>query len=93
MSIGRSGHVLRSDTVHSRQFDDETLLLDLGGGSYYSLNAVGTRMYGELVSGKTPTEIAASLAPDYGLDPEPLVTDCVALADDLLRHGLVKRSV
>jgi hypothetical protein len=90
MSIGRSGRVVPSATLHHRQFDDEILLLDLGAGFYYSLNAVGARMYQELISGKSPSEIAASLAPDYGLDAESLVTDCVALADDLLRHRLVK---
>lgn len=90
MSIGQSGRVVPSDTVHCREFDDEMLLLDLGTGSFYSLNAVGTRMYQQLISGKSPGQVASCLAPDYGLEGTALVTDCIALADDLLKLGLVK---
>jgi hypothetical protein len=90
MTIDPSDHVTAAETVHSRQFDDELLLLNLGTGHYFSLNPTGTRMYCALVSGKTPAEVATQLAPDYGLEVDALLRDCIALADDLLKHGLLE---
>jgi hypothetical protein len=92
MSIGRSGQVTASDVVHYRQFDDELLVLDLGTGSYFALNPVGTKMWNALVSGKSPAEVAADLASDYEADSEVLLRDCIALADDLIDRGLLKRT-
>jgi hypothetical protein len=77
--------------VHSRVFGDEVMLLDLESGQYFSLNAVGTRMWARLAEGKSPAEVANDLQSEYDIEPQVLLKDCVALADELLRRGLLRR--
>jgi Coenzyme PQQ synthesis protein D (PqqD) len=89
-SIGAQGRLQVSESVQCRQFDDELLLLDLGSGQYFSLNAVGARMWSALVAGKTPAEVAADMEPEYDVAAQVLLTDCMALADDLIERGLLR---
>jgi hypothetical protein len=91
-SIGPAGHAAAADDVHYRQFDDELVLLDLTGGHYFALNAVGARMWHSLVAGKSPAEVAGELTRDYEVELEQLTRDCVALADELVERGLLKRT-
>ena len=76
--------------VHSRVFGDEVMLLDLESGQYFSLNPVGTRMWTCLAEGKSPAEVANDLQSEYDIEPHVLLKDCVALAEELLRRGLLK---
>jgi hypothetical protein len=89
-SIGTLGRVTVADGVHCRTFNDELMLLDLESGQYFSLNAVGTRMWSGLVEGRSPSEIAAALAGDYAVDSQVLLRDCISLADDLLERKLLR---
>jgi hypothetical protein len=91
-SIGLAGRAAAADEVHYRQFDDELVLLDLSGGHYFALNSVGARMWHSLVAGKSPAEVAVELAGEYDVALEQLTRDCVALADELVERGLLKRA-
>jgi len=77
--------------VHARRFDDEVVLLDLGGGDYYALNAVGARVWEELVGGKTPAEIAVVVATEFDVESARALDDCLALVDELVARGLLRR--
>jgi hypothetical protein len=77
--------------VHARRFDDEFVILDLSGGSYYALNAVGAHIWEGLLAGGTPAQVARSLTTRYQVDYETAVNDCVTLADELLARGLLRR--
>ncbi len=90
MSLERTVRVIASADIHFRQFDDEGILLDLAKGEYYSLNAVGTRMWKALVAGRSPDEIGSELAPDYSVDSETLVRDCIDLVTELVARRFVE---
>jgi hypothetical protein len=77
--------------VHARRFDDEVVVLDLAGGEYYALNTVGARVWEELVGGKTPAEIGAIVASEFAVEPERALSDCLALVEELIARGLVRR--
>jgi len=77
--------------VHARRFDDEVVLLDLAGGEYYALNVVGARVWEELARGKTPAEIGAVVATEFEVEPERALADCLALVDELVALGLLRR--
>jgi Coenzyme PQQ synthesis protein D (PqqD) len=79
------------ENVHGRRFDDELVILDLPGGSYYALNAVGAFVWEGLGAGGTPAQVAESLTARYQVDFERAVNDCVALADELVARGLLRR--
>lgn len=89
-SVGPEGRVFVPDHVKFRQFDDEMVLLDLEGGQYYALNSSAASMWSALADGRTPRETAFDLAADFDVDQDRLVADCIALADDLIRRGLLK---
>jgi hypothetical protein len=89
--IGPDESLVAAAEVHARRFDDEVVVLDLAGGDYYSLNAMGARIWEQLVAGRTPAEIARALVSDFHVEPERAVKDCLALADELIARGLLRR--
>jgi hypothetical protein len=56
-----SRYVVARDVL-ARKFHDETILLDLAGGEYFSVDEVGSRVWEGLGEGKTVAEVAAALA-------------------------------
>jgi Coenzyme PQQ synthesis protein D (PqqD) len=90
MSVGKSGRVRPSKSVHVREFDGEMVLLDLERGEYFGLDELGGRVWRGLVEGETPEQIAVRLEPEHDVVLDTLVGDLVALADELIRRGLVE---
>lgn len=78
-----------STSVHAREFDGELVIVDLHHGDYFGLDEVGARMWGDLVRGKSPREIALALVADYDADEARLLGDVVKLAQDCLGRGLL----
>ncbi len=89
--IGRDESLLPGAQVHARRFDDEVVILDLAGGDYYALNVVGARIWEELLGGKTPAEVASVLTSEFQVEPDRAITDCLALTDELVARGLLRR--
>ena len=89
--VGLDESLLPAAKVHARRFDDEVVILDLAGGDYYALDAVGARIWEELFAGKTPGEIARVLVSEYQVEPERASKDCLALAGELVARGLLRR--
>ena len=77
--------------VHARRFDDEIVVLDLGAGKYFSLDAIGATIWDQLSSGKTPDEAVAALLVEYEVDEATARADVRRLADELLATGLLER--
>jgi hypothetical protein len=75
--------------VRWRRFDEDLVMIDLAGGEYYALDAVGARMWDLLVSGKTPTQAGLALASEYEAGQETIVSDCTRLANELIERGLL----
>jgi hypothetical protein len=92
-SIGPDGRVVAATHVRCRRFDDELVMIDLAGGEYYALDAVGARMWELLVSGNTPAQAGLALASEYEAEHDTIVGDCVRLADELIERGLLVHRV
>ncbi len=90
--MSAANRVVAAEHVRCRQFDDELVIVDLAGGEYFALDAIGMRMWSELISGKTPAEVAAALASEYSADEEQIARDCAALVDELLQRRLLVRA-
>ena len=90
MSVGRTGRVRPTKSVHVREFDGEMVLLDLERGEYFGLDELGGRVWRGLVQGETPEQIATRLEPEHNAVLDTLVTDFVALTDELVRRGLAE---
>jgi hypothetical protein len=83
------GHVAAAEHVRCRRFDDDHVIVDIEGGEYFALDAVGARMWDLLVSGKTPSEVGAILTTEYEATQDDICRDCVNLADELLKRRLL----
>jgi hypothetical protein len=75
--------------VHSRAFGDELVLLDLVRGEYFSLDALGARIWAEIVSGRTGSEVVDVLSPYYDVEAEELRMGVLELVGELLRRDLL----
>ena len=92
MTLRATDRFTATENVHFVQFDEEMILLDLAQGEYFSLNDVGSRMWTALVAGRAPEEIARALTSDYDAEPDVLLRDCLAIAAELVRRGLLRVS-
>lgn len=79
-----------SPDVLSRVLDGETVVLDLGSGTYFGLNEVATRVW-ELANAGTPVgDIRARLLDEFDVTPERVEHDLEELFGALTARGLLR---
>lgn len=78
-----------ADNVIYRNLAGESVLLKLDTGTYFGLDAVGTRLW-HLVAEHGSTALAIdTLLTEYDVDAPRLQKDVAALIDQLLAKGLL----
>lgn len=80
----------QADGVLGTRQGDTTVLLDVNGGMYYTLNEVGGRIWELLGEGVAVPAIVERLQAEYDVAPETLAADTEGLIDRLLKAKLVK---
>jgi hypothetical protein len=75
--------------VMARQVGDETVILDLGSGTYFGLDPVGARIWQLIGEGKALGEICDTMLDEYEVTREALQRDVVDLVDKLLEQKLI----
>lgn len=78
-----------SPEAFENRVGDETVLLHLGNGTYYGLDAVGTVMWEMLKQGMPPRQICQAIAESYGISLDQVETDARRFLSDLKDHGIV----
>lgn len=78
------------DQVSSDLGEGEVAILNLRGGTYYGLDAVGARIWNLLQEPKTVGEIQNVLINEYDVDPERCERDLLALLQRLANEGLLE---
>lgn len=92
-SKGRLMRLRVAQNVVYRDLADESVLLNLDTGTYFGLDAVGTRLW-HLVAEHGSTESAIdTLLAEYDVEPARLQKDVNALIDQLLAKGLLTTDV
>jgi len=81
-----------SSEVIAKQVGDETVILHLGSGTYFGLDAVGGRIWQLMGEGKSLNEICDVVLDEYEVSREDIQRDIAALTKDLLAHDLVSTS-
>lgn len=69
--------------------DDEAILLNLQNGHYYTLNSVGTVIWGLLDGSRTLREVLNAVCDRFEVDRERAHDDLVALVVRMEREGLL----
>ncbi len=77
--------------AHARRFDREVVVLDLGGGKYYSLDEVGAVIWEKLTSGLSLGEVVEQIAAAYDVDEETALRDARRITGELVAAGLLER--
>ena len=70
--------------------DGDTVILHLGSGTYYGLNAVGSTIWNLIQEARTIAEIHDRLLQQYEADAGECERDLLNLLDDLSKAGLVE---
>lgn len=78
-----------SPSVVARPIAEDTVLLDLASGIYFSLNSVGAFIWQEISAGKTPSEVAQTIADTYEVCPTTATADVDSFLRTLLSQGLI----
>lgn len=78
--------------VTCREFDGDWVLLDLGAGKYFGLDAIGGVVWTNLIAGRTLGEIAGVLSTTYDVNSEQALRDTFALVGEMVGCGLVTRA-
>jgi coenzyme PQQ synthesis protein D (PqqD) len=79
---------LPQHVVH-RSFVSETVVLNLRTGKYHGLNPTAGKMLDALEAAPTIGDAVPVLAGEYGLEPERIQSDLLALVRGLLERGLI----
>ena len=77
------------DHVMSRQLGEECVMLDLDSGTYYGLDAVGTRVWQLFGEGRSVAEACAAIAAEYDAPREAVEADVARLVQELAANGLL----
>ena len=76
--------------VMSRQVGDETVILDLSRGMYFSLDPVGAQIWQLLSDGQSIDLIVTTLLSRYEVAEDQLRRDVSDLVEELKSRGLIE---
>ena len=79
---------LNPDVVF-RDLDGEAVILDLGSGTYFGLNQVGTRVWQLISDGSDEAQIVDVIATEYDADRATIAADVARLLNDLRARRLI----
>jgi hypothetical protein len=75
--------------VMAREVGDELVILDLVSGSYFGLDAVGTRVWQLIGEGKNLAQTIEVMLAEYEVERAQLESDLLELAEGLTAQGLL----
>lgn len=81
-------HINNTEIVFET-IQDETVIVNLETGSYYSLVGAGSVVWCGLASGRTTDEIIDKLMGEFDASPEELAHAVQELAQEMMQEGLV----
>jgi hypothetical protein len=74
----------------STTLSGETVILQMQDGTYYGLDAVGTRIWALITQPTALNDIAATVEQEYDVDGARALADLRTLVGELLARGLVE---
>lgn len=90
MSVTRQTRLRPFPHVHARELDGETVLVDVHGGTYFGLDAIGSEVWAGFLAGLTLAEVVERMAGRYDVDPARLEADVVRLTTELVDNRLAE---
>jgi len=88
-TLGRETRLRPAPRIRCREVGGEAVLLDLGAGTYFGLNATGTVIWRCVEGGASLAEAEAAVTGKFDIEPQRAWADLVELVANLLERGLV----
>lgn len=92
MSLALNDHLRIPEQVLTSKVGDETVLLNLQTGMYYSLDPVGTRFIELLQRTSRLDEVHHALLEQFDVSTAKLEADLLKLSQDMLTRGLLVKA-
>ena len=86
--ILRQRHKASPDAVANR-VGEETVLLQIKRGTYYGLDAVGTRVWTGLNEGRLPIDVCREIAEEFDAAQDVVEQDARTFLEDLKAHEII----
>ena len=81
--------VVITQQVIAREVGEELVILDLAGGTYFGLDAVGMRIWQLMGESKSLAEICEVMLDEYDVSRTELERDIMILAEELSTRNLI----
>ena len=81
-----------NEGIIARELDGETVILNLSSGTYFGLNAVGTRVWQLLESHTSLKEVLDTMGDEFEVEAAMLEADLLRLVAQFSREELVSQS-
>ena len=82
-------YVVSEDAVATQVSDGSYVVLNFVDQKYYTLNGTGSRIWEQLSSGKSNSEIARELCDEHGLDLKHAQKSVRSFTDSLVSVGMI----
>jgi len=89
MRFNSDSCVVLSDEQVSTSLGQETVILGMGDGVYYGLDAVGARVWALLATPRRVSELVRAVVGEFDVTSEQCERDVLALLDELSERRLV----
>jgi hypothetical protein len=90
MPLSLASHVVASDEQVSTSLGDETVILGMGDGVYYGLDAVGARVWSLLATPQRVSELVKAITREFDVSAADCERDVLALLEDLAERRLIR---
>jgi hypothetical protein len=91
MAVALNEAFIASPDVVFRDLDGESVLLNLATGTYFGLNATGTRMWQLIETHRVLEHVLAALSDEFDAPRSQLQTHLLDLVSQLESKGLLAR--
>jgi Coenzyme PQQ synthesis protein D (PqqD) len=81
-----------SETVRTATNQDGAVLMDISQGQMYSANPTGSRIWQQLIEGRSPEQIAEEIVGDFGISREQALNDVNDFVQQLEARQLIRSS-
>ena len=82
--------IVLSDEQVSTSLGDETVILGMGDGVYYGLDAVGARVWTLLATPQRVSALVSAVTREFDVGADECERDVLALLDELAERRLVR---
>lgn len=82
--------LMHTPDILTSEVDGELVMMDVGSGTYFNLDPIGTDIWRRLESPASIGELCAALQHDYDSDVATIQHDVQAFAGEMLKKGLLR---